>query len=284
MKPFEYIQAQTLEETCTTLFKYGADAKILAGGTDLLIEFRRQNAKIPGAVIDISFLSELRTITNADDSIIIKPLATHNQIMHSDLVRNHASLLASASSTVGSPQIRNLGTVGGNVMNAATCADTIPPLIALGASVLLMSKHGTRKLALADLFVKPYKTKSQPDELLVEIQFPKLSANTTSSFIKLGRRNALSISRLSVAATLLRDQHGIITEARIVPGAALPVWRRITEAEKLLVGEKPSKELFALAGKKVSEVMISYTGRRWSTEYKEPVIAVLVRRALEQCL
>jgi CO/xanthine dehydrogenase FAD-binding subunit len=87
-----------------------------------------------------------------------------------------------------------------------------------------------------------------------------------------------------VAAILTQDKNGKITDARIVPGAALPVWRRVAEAEKMLIGETPSKELFTAAGQKVSEVMISYTGRRWSTEYKEPVIAVLVRRALERCI
>ena len=120
--------------------------------------------------------------------------------------------------------------------------------------------------------------------MLTEIKFPKLPPNTKSAFIKLGRRNAVTISRLSVAATITRDNDGKITDARIVPGAALPVWRRVQEAEELLLGQRPSKELFAAAGKKVSEVMIGKSGRRWSTEYKEPVIAVLVRRALEQCV
>jgi CO/xanthine dehydrogenase FAD-binding subunit len=100
----------------------------------------------------------------------------------------------------------------------------------------------------------------------------------------LGRRNALAISRLSVAVVLIKDGNGIITEARIVPGAAFPKWQRVTVAEKMLTGQKPLKELFIEAGKKVSEMMIAITGKRWSTEYKEPVIAVLVRRALEMCL
>ncbi len=284
MKSFEYRAPRTIEEACSALAQYAPDARILAGGTDLLLELRRPNTKPLKAIVDISFLSELRSIGEEKDTLLLKPLTTHTHIVQSALVRKYAALLGYASSQVGSPQIRNLGTIGGNVMNAATCADTVPPLVALEAELALRSVSGTRIMKLVDFFVKPYKTNARPDELLVGMNFPKLSEGTTSSFIKLGRRNAVSISRLSVAAILKRDNDGIISEARIVPGAALPVWRRITEAEQILIGEKPSKELFTAAGKKVSEVMISYTGRRWSTEYKEPVIAVLVRRALEQCL
>jgi len=249
----------------------------------LLIELRKPNVKSPKVVIDISFINELCNIKPQHGTVILKPLVTHSEIVDSKVIQQYALFLSSAASTIGSLQIRNRGTVGGNIMNAATCADTVPPLIALGAKITLRSKNNSRQLDLSDLFIKPYQTQSQPDELLTEINFTKLPENAKSSFIKLGRRNALSISRLSVAAILTQDKNGKIVDARIVPGAALPVWRRVTEAENLLVGEKPSKKLFTAAGQKVSEVMISYTGRRWSTEYKESVIAVLVRRALEKC-
>jgi carbon-monoxide dehydrogenase medium subunit/xanthine dehydrogenase FAD-binding subunit len=138
-------------------------------------------------------------------------------------------------------------------------------------------------VSVIDFFVKPYETIVAENEILTQIKFPKLLNSYKSAFIKLGRRNALAIARLSVAAILQKNDNGLIQEARIVPGAAFPKWQRITEAEKLLIGQKPSKELFTEAGEKVSEAMISFTGRRWSTEYKEPVIAVLVRRALEAC-
>jgi CO/xanthine dehydrogenase FAD-binding subunit len=284
MKPFEYISPKSIEEAASVLNKYGNDARILAGGTDLLIELRRSNTKAPKVIVDISFIKELHGINSKNGSIIIKPLTTHTQLHQSSIINQYSMLLAAAASVIGSPQIRNRGTVGGNIMNAAACADTVPPLIALGAEVTLTSKKEKRSLPLADLFVKPYQTKANTDEVLTEIKFSKLPINAKSSFIKLGRRNALSISRLSVAAILSQDSSGKIIDARIVPGAALPVWRRITEAEKILLGERPSKELFAEAGKKVSDVMISYTGRRWSTEYKDPVIGVLVRKALEVCV
>ena len=283
MKPFEYYSPQSVPEAYNLLAQIGTGAKILAGGTDVLVELRKSTDEVAGSIIDISRIVSLRGIEESGDAIVIKPLTTHTEILRSALVGTHAPLLKTAVAGIGSPQIRNRGTIGGNIMNAAACADTVPPLIALGARVRLQSSTGDRTVALSDFFTKPYVTVAQRGELLVEIRFPKLPFDARSSFIKLGRRNALSISRLSVAAIVTRNQSGVITDARIVPGAALPTWHRVSEAENLLIGHKPTRELFIEAGKKVSEVMISFTGRRWSTEYKEPVIAVLVRRALERC-
>jgi xanthine dehydrogenase iron-sulfur cluster and FAD-binding subunit A len=283
VKPVHYLAVRTVLEACDLLSEHGENARVLAGGTDLLIEWRRASKKTPKVVLDISRVAELGGIAESDGSLTIGPLATHADLQRSDLVAEFAPLLASAASVIGSPQIRARGTVGGNIMNAAACADTVPPLVALGAVVMLRSKGGARELALADLFLKPYQTQAKPDELLTGIRFPKLPADARSAFIKLGRRNALAISRMSVAAVLQVGGDDRVAQARIVPGAVFPIWKRVPEAEQMLVGEKPSAKLFAAAGQKVSEEMIKATGRRWSTEYKEPVIAVLVRRALEQC-
>ena len=283
MRPFEYFTPESIDEACTLLEMLDTGTKILAGGTDVLIELRKSGTESPTDIIDISRISSLRGIEESGGNILIKPLTTHTEILRSKVLSSFAPLLQSAVSGIGSPQIRNRGTIGGNIMNAAACADTVPPLIALGATITLRSARGERVVALSDFFVKPYVTVAQRDEILVGIQFPKLPAGARTAFVKLGRRNALSISRLSVAAILVKDKIGAITDARIVPGAAFPKWQRVPEAEGLLLGKKPTKELFDEAGKKVSEVMISFTGRRWSTEYKEPVIAVLVRRALERC-
>ena len=283
MKSFEYVAPKDIKEVCKLLADFGTDAQILAGGTDLLIELRKPYSKSPKVVIDISRLLELKGIEEFGNSVRIKPLTAHTDIVQSKIIQQFAPLLRQAVSTIGSPQIRNRGTIGGNIMNAAACADTVPPLMALGATVKLQSVEGERVVSIIDFFVKPYQTIATTNEILTEIRFPKLLNSFKTAFIKLGRRNALAISRLSVAAILQKNDSGIIQEARIVPGAVFPKWQRMTEAEKILIGQKPSKELFMEAGEKVSEVMISFTGRRWSTEYKEPVIAVLVRRALEAC-
>jgi carbon-monoxide dehydrogenase medium subunit len=284
MKPFEYIAVKTIAEACNALAGHGAEARLLAGGTDLLIELRRGSRNAPRVVLDISAVAELAGIADSNFNITIGPLTTHADLVRSDAVRKFAPLLAAAAGAIGSPQIRARATVGGNIMNAATCADTVPPLVALGATVTLQSTEGRRELALPDLFAKPYTTKARADELLTAVRFPKLGPGIRSAFIKLGRRNALAISRLSVAAVLEVGKGGEIVEARIVPGAAFPTWQRVAEAERMLVGQKPGDKLFAAAGAKVAEEMIKATGRRWSTEYKEPVIAALVKRALQRCV
>jgi carbon-monoxide dehydrogenase medium subunit/xanthine dehydrogenase FAD-binding subunit len=283
MPAFDYIRAASVGEACAILHKFGKKAKIIAGGTDLLVEARGQGLHGAETVVDISRLDSLRGIEEKNGMIIVRPLTTHAELMRSDILRARAPFLAAAASTIGSPQIRNRGTVGGNIMNAATCADTVPPLIAMGARAVLRSTRGKRTLALSELFSAPYRTHARPDEILVELTIPKLPPGARTSFIKLGRRNALSISRLSVAAIVTQGKDGTITDARIVPGAAFPTWRRVGEAERILVGQRPSQELFAEAGRKVSDAMTASVGTRWSSEYKVPVLAVLVRRALERC-
>ena len=282
MTEMEYVRAGTPAEACELLAGQGREAAVLAGGTDLLISLRRS---MPGLrrLIDIFGIQELEGVTESNGAISLKPLTTHAALLRSGLLQRCAPLLVSAAAGIGSPQVRARGTVGGNLMNAATCADTVPPLLALGATVTLQSRSGSRQLELARLFLKPYQTQANPEELLTEIRFPKLSVMARSAFLKLGRRNALAISRLSIAAVLEFGDDGSITEARLVPGAAFPVWRRVHAAEQMLLGEKPSAKLFTAAGQKVAAEMLKETGRRWSTEYKEPVLAVLVRRALEQC-
>jgi carbon-monoxide dehydrogenase medium subunit/xanthine dehydrogenase FAD-binding subunit len=283
MKPFTYIVPGSVQEAVAALHKYGGAARVLAGGTDLLVEWRRPGVRMPAVVVDISRIESLRKVSLEGRDILLGPLMTHGEMLRSDVIRSGAALLASAASTIGSPQIRNRGTLGGNIMNGAPCADTVPPLIALGATVTLSSADGDRECHLSGFFNKPYATIAMGEELLTQVRFPALPPGTKTSFVKLGRRNALSIARLSVAAVVYVDGSGVITDARIVPGAAHAVWKRSMEAENLLIGRSPSHTLFAEAGKIVSDVVIKETGRRWSTEYKEPVIAALVRRTLENC-
>ncbi|KUO49392.1 MAG: hypothetical protein APF76_08450 [Desulfitibacter sp. BRH_c19] len=279
---YNYLRPDTIEEACQLLAQ--SKGKILAGGTDLMVQIRAQEEKLQDlkCVLDINQLKELNYIKKEDDHIYIGGLTTHHELQESELIQREAFFLSQAASTVGSPQIRNRGTLGGSICNASPAADLIPPLIALNADIKLRSIRGERKLPLISIFTKPYCTNIESDEILVEISFKILSETTKTAFIKLGRRKALAIARMNIAVALGIGDDGCIEEARIAPGSVFPTPDRVKVAEKILLNKKPTSELIAQASKLVSEEMINRTGIRWSTEYKRPVIETLANRALKQ--
>lgn len=285
MREFNYLNPASITETLEFLHTYGEKAKVLAGGTDLLIELRKDEGPAGlEVVLNIAHFSELQYIKADDEWIRIGSGTTHAQLATSELLLENIRALAHAARTVGSPQIRNRGTVGGNILNASPAADTVPVLVALDAVLTFKSLTGEREVPITDIYVKPYKTNVRPDELLTEVAFKRLSPTATSAFIKLGRRNALAISRMNVAVILDTDANGNISELRIAAGSTTPKPGRTRTAEAVLIGQQPTEELINEAAKKVSEEMIAITGYRWSTEYKEPVIEALVRRAICKAL
>ncbi len=283
MNPFSLVRAATLDEALDLLERSGPDTRIIAGGTDLMVEVREisPGKKGPGTVLDISSIGELKGIEDDGSVITIGALTTHRDIANSPVIREHAPLLAAACSTIGAVQHRNIATIGGNVVNASPAADSVPALIALNAEAVFSSKRGERVSLLKDIFVKPYLTDIQNDEILAAVRFARLPRGARSSFIKLARRKALAISRMNVAVVLV-IREGRIEEARISPGSTTPTPDRIEAAEMLLIGKEPGEELFRAAGRAVAAEMISRSGRRWSTPYKEPVIAALTARALRE--
>ncbi len=282
MTSLSYIACSTLEEA-TGALAAPPGGRVLAGGTDLLIELRRTAPRTPQRLVDISRLEEFRGVTVSGEEVSVGALTTHAELAASALCGTTARLLCQAAAGVGSHQIRNRGTVGGNIMNAAACADTVPPLLALQAQLSLASAGGTRTVPIEGFFREPYITNARAGEILTRITFRLPPAGTTGIFLKLGRRNAVAIARLSVAALVSRDAHGAITSAAVVPGAAFSTWRTVGECSELLHGKRPDAELFAAAGAAAAGAMVRETGRRWSTEYKEPVLAAIVRRSLEYC-
>ncbi len=282
----EYKRPDSLQEACQLLEKYNKQSRVIAGGTDLLVQLRGDDSKHANLkyLIDISFLKELDYIIEDNDLIRIGTLTTHDKISKSSLINEEAYFLLEAVNTVGSPQIRHKGTIGGSVCNASPAADPIPPLIALDAQVKLLSSRGTRVVSLVSIFEKPYSTNIAADEILVEILFKKLPTNSKTAFLKVGRRKALAIARMNIAVGVTLDEEGNVSEVRISPGSVLPQPGRVTAAEEILLGNNPSLDLIDEVGKKVSEEMIKSSGIRWSTEYKEPVIEALTKRCLKKAL
>jgi CO/xanthine dehydrogenase FAD-binding subunit len=209
---------------------------------------------------------------------------TFAEVIESRLINQIVPFLVDACQSVGGPQIRNLGTLGGNVVNAAACADSLPPLVCLDAVAHLRSIEGERQLAIDELVVRPNQSQVRPGELLTHFSFPIPPPDVHTVFIKLGRRKAQSISRLSMAAMGRTSPEGIVDFVRLTPGAATPRTTRFEAVEAMLLGSEPAEALLVEAGEKVAGLMVDITGRRWSTEYKEIAIKALAARALRHVL
>ena len=285
MLNFSYVKPNSVAEACAFLAQQGEKAKVLAGGTDLVVQIREKSRKLQNMayVVDISGLSDLKGIREENGKVVLGALTTHAEVAASPLIRQVAPLLAHACSQVGGPQTRNMGTIGGNICNASLSADSVTAFVALDTVLTIAGPTGTRELPIAEVFVKSEQNALQPGEILTAVSFTALQKDTPNAFIKLGRRKALSIARMNVAV-ILEKAGEQVKEARIAVGAAFPTTRRVESAEALLAGKAPTKENISAAATEVARAMVETTGVRWSTEYKEPVVQVLVRRAIEQAL
>lgn len=283
MQEFDLHRPKTVAEALDLLAEFGAEARVLAGGTDLMLALRARPGLKLKNIVDLSGLAELSFIREEGDLVKLGPLTTMARVAQSPLIASLAGLLAAAAAAVGSPQIRNRGTIGGNVANAAVCADTVPPLVALEAQVKLERRGGERWLSLPDFITGPNRTVLEPGELLTEIAFAPLPATAGWGFMRLARRQAMAIARLNVAAVLDRDGEGVVTAARISPGAVLARPGRIAAAEEVLLGRRPDPALISRAAAQVGDTLAA-AGRRWSTPYKEPAITALTERAIKQAL
>lgn len=279
MPKFDYVRAGSIAEALKLIDDDAYTNRILAGGTDLMVYLHYEEPEFD-RVVDINMIDELKIIQRGGDTVRLGAGVTFTEIIENEMLNEAAPFLIEACKKVGGPQIRNSGTIGGNLANAAACADSLPVLVSLDARALLRGKDGERDLLVSDVVRGPNNTQIKSGELLTHLVFDIPPAGARTAFIKLGRRNAQAISRLTMAAIGRVDRDKKIDFIRLVPGAATPQTMRFTEAEELLLGKQPCAALFEDAGRKVADIMITITGRRWSTEYKEPVIATLAKRAL----
>jgi CO/xanthine dehydrogenase FAD-binding subunit len=247
----------------------------IAGGTDLIPQIRQ--GKIL-KLLDISKLG-LNFIKHDNDTIEIGSTVTHTMLCENNIIRRHLPLLSETCSQVGSAQIRNRGTIGGNIINASPCADSVPTLIAYEAELRLLSKKGDRNVKLSDFTRGPYQADIKPEELLYSIECKVPGEITGYSYIKLGRRQAVNISRMTLAALMVKNGE-LIKSIRLAGGSVFPVPARFSQVEESLVGQIASRKLFEEAGKLAADCMIKESGIRWSTPYKKPVLSGLTERAL----
>lgn len=289
MIPFDYVRPRSLAEALTVISEHRSACRIIAGGTDLLIELRcgesrgGHDLRNVRRLLDVSAIPEMSSIRAEEGMVLVGAACAHQLVASSPLLQEHAPLLCQVAGQIGSPQVRNLGTVGGNLANASPAADLAAPLLALGAQVTLSSRSETRTIPLDSFYLGPYRTVMDPDEILTEILFPEPAPDNRFAFYKIGRRAGMTKARMNCAVLGRTDDGaGIMSDVRIACGSVTPVPRRIEMAESLLRGERASESLFRRAGEVVSEEMIRQSGSRWSTPYKKPVIEVMVSRALSE--
>ena len=271
--------SKSVEEVIDILGEYGEKAKVIAGGTDIVIALNN-NAIEPELLIDISKLEELKGIKVDKEFITIGSATTFTEIVESEIIDNNLYGLHKACKMVGSPQIRNKGTIGGNIANGSPAADSVPPLIALGGIVTLKSIEGTREVLLEDYYYNPIKEK----ELLLNIKFERPKDNQVLTFAKLGLRKALAISRLTLSSFIEFDDNNTISFIRVASGALAKFPMREKELEDYLLGKILEKETIEGAIEALRNSMDERLKGRSTLPYKRIAISTILREILEEAL
>lgn len=277
IKVGKYYRPKTIEEALKILGNNENKTKILAGGTDLVLELKDTKEKVD--IVDIGELQQLKDIAVIDEKIIIGSLVTFSQIQNSEIIRKYYNALAEAAAVVGAPQIRNQGTIVGNIANASPAADSVPSLVAIDAEVLVASKRGKRRVKVVELLKGINKTDLAPDELILEVSFKKIPG-LKSGFAKLGRRNALAISRISAAVGIITDDKKIVKEARVALGSVAPNPFRSKSIENALIGKHVTDEIEDVLST-ASNVVAEKLGMRSSAPYKREAVRGVLRQALK---
>jgi CO/xanthine dehydrogenase FAD-binding subunit len=272
---FELINAADKSAALTVLAE-PEGAKVIAGGTDLLV--RMQRGETWGRLLDISGIAGLSTIAADESGFVIGSGVNHREVSIHSKVLDVAPDLACACSQVGSPQIRNRGTIGGNLVNASPAADTLPPLLIHRTRVILESARGVREVNLEDFIVAPYQTSIKADELLCGVSLEPLK-DYRMGYRRVAKRAAWAISRLS-AAWAVREERGVFLNVRLAIGSCTPMPFRAHAAEAFLAGKDKSAAVIAEAVNMVLEGIISISGDRPSYIYKLPVLRGMLENIL----
>jgi CO/xanthine dehydrogenase FAD-binding subunit len=266
-----FVTAKTTDEAVEAM---RGGARVVAGGTDLVVGARQGKAALPESLVAVNRLDELRGIVVDSGALRIGALTSHESIASHEVVRERATALADASAIVGSHATRAWGTIGGNVMYATPAMETGGPLLCLGATAELRSGPGTRAVSLDELFAGPGRTTATPDELLVALELPVPEARTGSSYVRLEYRRQMEIAVVGVTAVVSLDGDAVIN-ARIAITALAPTIRRVPAAEAALVAgdvDAAAREVGA-ASEPISDV-------RASERYRRAMAAVIAQRAI----
>ena len=279
---FNYYQPETIPEACEILVRYGSKAKVLAGGTDLLPKMK-QDLLAPQALVSLRGISGMSKIEYFPGrGVVIGARATPNDIVNAKVLNENYLSVSEAAHTMANNQIRNMGSIGGNIVNAVPSADLPPILIALGATVVLAGAEGSRTMALEDFILGPGRTQIAPDEILEAVVIPDQST-TGSSYLKFGLRasGALAVVGVAVAVTM---EGGIAEDICIVLGAVAPTPLRAKKAEAKLRGKQITEKLIAAASQSAADECKPISDIRASEEYRREMVRVFTKRALRKAM
>jgi carbon-monoxide dehydrogenase medium subunit len=275
---FDWVAARSVAEATGALAKYGPDAAVLAGGTDLYV-LMRSHARRPRVVVAIGAIPELGRIENAGRRIVLGAALTHARLAAEPCLAPFAALVKAAAA-IGSPQVRNVATLGGNIANASPAGDLYPPLLALDARVMLEGPGSKREMGLDDFVEGPGATALAPSEVVTAASFARPDGAIHSGFAKIGLRNAVAIS-VANCAILATAAGGKFSEVRLACGAVAPRPMRMRAAERLLAGERPGTELIEQASQAASAECDPITDVRATAAYRRHVVGVLVARLVQ---
>ncbi len=279
---FDFLEPATLAEACEIMAEYRAKAKVIAGGTDLMVNMKRKLIS-PERLVSISRIEELKKFDSSSNALKLGSCFTASDIASSELIEKKWGALCAGARALGSPLIRNLATIGGNLASARPAADLPPPLMAYDAKVVLKSSSGERVVSLDNFFQGGGLTEIAPDEILTEVRIDAIQPYSGAGYINLGVRSSCDCNLVNVASFILLDgPGGRIKNAKIVMGCVGPTPVRAASAEKLLVGETPTDALFAKAGEAAGKECKprGFAESRASAEYKKDMVAALTAKTL----
>ena len=278
MNKFEYLTPGSIDEAISLLVSHGEQARFIAGGTDVMVKIKEGKIS-PQYLVSLRRIQGLDRITFQNGELRIGSLVTHRMLELSPIIRKEFPILTDAVTHIGSVQIRNVATIGGNVVNAVPSADGAIPLITLGAQVRLRGPKGERTMGLEHIFIGPGQTLLEPGEMLLEFIVPKLPDHTGAAYVKHTRREAMELPLLGVAVLIsLGGDLSTCTEARIGLGVLAPTPMRARSAESLLKGKKITEELLTKAGKAAAEECKARDSIRGEAWYRREMVEVLVPR------
>lgn len=281
MSRFDYHEPTSVADAVALAARHGDEARFLAGGTDLIVQIERGRAA-PRHVIGLGRVPGLDAIA-VNGRVTLGSRVTHRAIERAPAFAGALRGLIEGAEVIGGHQVRNVGTVGGNLVNASPAADLVPCLLALDASATLLGRNGEREVPLSQFLLGPNQTARRGDELLTRVQFATPGARTGTAFLKAGRRRAMEISVVCVAARVtLDDRLERCVEARVVLGAVAPTSLRVTDAERALEGQPIGAASLARAAEAAQRACRPIDDVRASAAFRQHLVGVLVRRAVER--